>query len=71
MKINQAFTILQQAGGIRAARIITENTAGAKGKYISVEYEDIINPKPIKNISAHEIIDNIKNKIDNMNKFTK
>ncbi len=26
MKINQAFTILQQAGGIRAARIITENT---------------------------------------------
>ncbi len=26
MKINQAFTILQQHGGIRAARIITENT---------------------------------------------
>lgn len=26
MKINQAFTILQQAGGIRAARVITENT---------------------------------------------
>lgn len=26
MKINQAFTILQNAGGIRAARIITENT---------------------------------------------
>lgn len=26
MKINQAFTILQRAGGIRAARIITENT---------------------------------------------
>lgn len=26
MKINQAFTILQSAGGIRAARIITENT---------------------------------------------
>lgn len=26
MTINQAFTILQQAGGIRAARIITENT---------------------------------------------
>lgn len=26
MKINQAFTILQQSGGIRAARIITENT---------------------------------------------
>ncbi|MBD5401068.1 peptide chain release factor N(5)-glutamine methyltransferase [bacterium] len=27
MKINQAFTILQRAGGIRAARIITENNA--------------------------------------------
>ena len=27
MKTNQAFTILQSAGGIRAARIITENTA--------------------------------------------
>ena len=26
MTINQAFTILQNAGGIRAARIITENT---------------------------------------------
>ncbi len=26
MKINQAFTILQNAGGVRAARIITENT---------------------------------------------
>ena len=26
MKINQAFAILQQSGGIRAARIITENT---------------------------------------------
>lgn len=26
MKINQAFTTLQKAGGIRAARIITENT---------------------------------------------
>ena len=25
MNINQAFTILQQAGGIRAARIITQN----------------------------------------------
>ncbi|MDE6250788.1 MAG: peptide chain release factor N(5)-glutamine methyltransferase [Alphaproteobacteria bacterium] len=26
MKINQAFTILQSAGGVRAARIITDNT---------------------------------------------
>ena len=26
MKINQAFTILQNAGGIRAARVLTENT---------------------------------------------
>ncbi len=26
MKLNQAFTVLQNAGGIRAARVITENT---------------------------------------------
>ncbi len=31
MKINQAFTILQQAGGIRAARIITENVKKLSG----------------------------------------
>lgn len=31
MKINQAFTILQQSGGIRAARIITENIKKLSG----------------------------------------
>lgn len=31
MNINQAFTILQRAGGIRAARIITENTKKISG----------------------------------------
>lgn len=34
MKINQAFTALQNAGGIRAARIITENTK--KISYLSL-----------------------------------
>lgn len=34
MKINQAFTILQKAGGIRAARIITDNVK--KLSYINV-----------------------------------
>lgn len=31
MKINQAFTILQNAGGVRAARIITENAKKLSG----------------------------------------
>ena len=31
MKINQAFTILQKSGGIRAARIITENVKKLSG----------------------------------------
>ena len=51
----------------RCLRLVTENTAGmVNGKLISVEYEDIINPKPEENRSADEIINNIKNKIDKM-----
>jgi hypothetical protein len=51
----------------RCLRLMTENTAGmVNGKLISVEYEDIINPKPEENRSADEIINNIKNKIDKM-----
>ena len=34
MKINQAFAILQKSGGVRAARIITENVK--KLSYIRV-----------------------------------
>jgi hypothetical protein len=46
---------------------VTENTAGmGNGKLISVEYEDIINPKTEEKRSADEIINGLKNKIDKM-----
>ena len=51
----------------RCVRMITENTAGmVNGKFISVEYEDIINPKPEEKRSADEIIGNIKDKLNKM-----
>lgn len=51
----------------RCMRMIGENTAGmVNGKFISVEYEDIINPKPEEKRSADEIIESIKDKIDKM-----
>ena len=51
----------------RCLRIVTENTAGmVQGKLISVEYEDIINLKPEEKRSADDIINGIKNKIDEM-----
>ena len=51
----------------RCLRLMTENTAGmVNGKLISVEYEDIINPKPEEKRSADEIINGLKNKIDKM-----
>ena len=51
----------------RCLRAIAENTAGlVQGKFISVEYEDIINPKPEEKRTADEIIDGIKDKIDKM-----
>lgn len=51
----------------RCVRMITENTAGmVQGKFISAEYEDIINPKPEEKRSADEIINGLKNKIDKM-----
>ena len=51
----------------RCMRMITENTAGmVNGKFISVEYEDIINPKPEEKRSADEIIGNIKDKLNKM-----
>ena len=47
--------------------MIGENTAGmVNGKFISVEYEDIINPKPEEKRSSDEIIESIKDKIDKM-----
>ena len=51
----------------RNIRMICENTAGmVNGKFISVEYEDIINPKPEEKRSADEIIGNIKDKLNKM-----
>ena len=51
----------------RCMRMIGENTAGmVNGKFISVEYEDIINPKPEEKRSADEIIGNIKDKLNKM-----
>lgn len=48
----------------RCARLITENTAGiAEGKFISVEYEDIIDPKPKENYEKGEIANKIKAKL--------
>ena len=51
----------------RNIRMICENTAGmVQGKFMSVEYEDIINPKPEEKRSADEIIGNIKDKLNKM-----
>ena len=52
----------------RCLRLATENTAGmVNGKYITVEYEDIINPKPEEKRTADEIINDIKDKIAKIN----
>lgn len=49
----------------RCARLITEHTAGiVHGKYISLEFKDIIHPKPEETRSSQEIIDGIKSKIN-------
>ncbi|MBQ5597660.1 MAG: hypothetical protein IIU66_04160 [Clostridia bacterium] len=51
----------------RCLRLITESTAGmVQGKMMTVEYEDIINPKPEEKRSADEIIGNIKDKLNKM-----
>lgn len=48
--------------------MMTENTANmSQGKYIKVEYDEIINPKPVDNRSADEIISGIKNKLEKLN----
>ena len=52
----------------RNVRMICENAAGlVQGKFMSVEYEDIINPKPEEKRTADEIIDGIKDKIEKLN----
>ena len=49
----------------RALQILTENTANALGgKTMSISYDDLINPKPVDNRSAEEIIEDIKKKMN-------
>ena len=49
----------------RTLRLVTENTAHlGSGKYMTAEYDEIINPKPEEKRTAEEIIDDIKSKIN-------
>lgn len=49
-------------------RIISENTAKmGGGSYIQAKLADILDPKPIDNRSANEIINGIKDKVEKMN----
>ena len=51
----------------RCMRMATENIAIiTQGKYMQVEFEDLINPKPEEKRSADDIIAEMKNKIDKM-----
>lgn len=50
MNINQAFTILQHAGGIRAARIITENTKKISGIRVRVMARKLRRGVPVAKI---------------------
>lgn len=59
----------------KLTRFITENSANSVtalsggqigAYYLNVDYMDLINPKPVDNRSADEIVRNIKNKIDKM-----
>lgn len=53
------------------ARIVTENTArilstlthGDDCKYIGLSFEEMLNPKPIDNRTAEEVIDAISDKL--------
>ena len=49
-------------------RIMSENTARfGGGGYIQVKLSDRLDPKPVDNRTANEIIDGIKDKIEKMN----
>lgn len=59
----------------KLTRFITENSANCvtslsggqiEAYYVNIDYNDLINPKPVDNRSADEIIGNIKEKIQNM-----
>lgn len=55
----------------RCLRILTENTAvpagyysnGKTGAYLSLEFDEIINPKPVKEHKKGEITEKIKQKM--------
>jgi hypothetical protein len=51
-----------------ALKLIAENTAkfGQGGSYIKARYYDIINPKPVDNRTEEEVIDHIKNKLNQL-----
>lgn len=45
-------------------RVITENTARfGGGSYIQVKLQDILDPKPVENRTADEIIEGIRKKL--------
>lgn len=49
-------------------RIISENTAKfGGGSYIQAKLVDVLDPKPVDNRTANEIINSIKDKIEQMN----
>ena len=49
-------------------RIISENTAKTGGgSYIQAKLADMLDPKPVDNRTADEIISGIKDKIEQMN----
>ena len=49
-------------------RFMTENTAKiCGGSYIEAKLQDILDPKPVDNRSADDVINHIKQKIDEMN----
>ena len=52
----------------RIVRLSGENIAKTcQGSYISVDFDDILDPKPVDNRSADEIINGIKDKIKKLN----
>lgn len=53
----------------KGVKIISENTAvlcGKQGKYLSVDFDEIINPKPVETRTPEEIISQIKEKINKL-----
>ena len=45
-------------------RIITENTAGmVNGTYMTIDFNDLINPKPVEQYEQGEITERIRNKL--------